>query len=104
MTEGKDARNVVRDVVIEELNKYWKRRFSAEPALSTIAEGASQEIAKLKDLLKRERRTVRQLKHAVKWTLGEVGNFPLRKEGDPPYYFRRPLRAMYAEAMKARAK
>lgn len=37
---------------------------------------------------------IRQLEGVIKWALGESGNWPERKDGEGPYYWRHELRLM----------
>ena len=37
-------------------------------------------------------RKIKTLTKAVRWALGEEGDFESRKDGDPPYWWRKKLR------------
>jgi hypothetical protein len=72
--------DVFRDRVDELQQRAWR---SDQYRSWWLEEKATRELAEAR---------VQELEAAVRWALGEEGDFPHRLEGDPAYYWRPELR------------
>lgn len=72
-------------------------RFATNPLTPTIECAYHQ---RMREALAEKSAEAKRLRNAIRWALGETGDFPVRQAGDGTYWWRIRLGKMFNEAIR----